>query len=406
MSKVAIVVQRCHENIVGGSESLARQYAELLSEAFDVDILTTTALDYTTWSNELPEGIERWQGIDIHRFPVSITRSAYWHELHARWLRHYPYAGSGNVEVAASRRNPWTLALQEEFIRKQGPYSASLIAFLRTNWRAYRAILFVTYLYPTSYFGAAVVSPSRSLLVPTLHDEPAAYMKAYKHMARRMRAVLWLAEPEKQLGESLWGKLPGTVIAMPIDTDLVPPASLGYPYLLYSGRIDEGKGSHELIDYFTRMKNTAPSNLRLVLTGQNKIGLPAHSDIIYLGHVSKREKAALMAGADLFVMPSRWESFSIATLEAMAQRTPVLVNSNCAVLAEHVAKSEAGSTFSNYASFCDAISKLRGDERNLDVMRTKAREYVVSRYNRERIRDALVREIRFMHRSSRSSLPH
>src|SRR5260370_819697 len=42
MSKVAIVVQRCHESIVGGSETLAWQYAELLGEAFDVDILTTT----------------------------------------------------------------------------------------------------------------------------------------------------------------------------------------------------------------------------------------------------------------------------------------------------------------------------------------------------------------------------
>jgi glycosyltransferase involved in cell wall biosynthesis len=405
MSKVAIVVQRCHESIVGGSESLAWQYAELLSDGFHVDILTTTALDYTTWANQLPEGVERRQEIDIHRFPVSITRSPYWHELHARWLRHYPYAGSGNVQTAAVPRSPWTLALQEEFIRKQGPYSKRLIEFLRTNWRAYRAILFVTYLYPTSYFGAAAVGRSRSLLVPTLHDEPAAYMKAYKHTAQRMRAVLWLTESEKQLGQRLWGRLPGAVIAMAVDTNLVPPAGLGYPYLLYSGRIDEGKGSYELIDYFRRMKNAAPSNLRLVLTGEDKIGVPAHSDIIYLGHVSQREKAALMAGADLFVMPSRWESFSIATLEAMAQRTPVLVNSSCGVLAEHVAKSEAGVTFADYASFCAAICRLRGDQREHSAMRTKAREYVVSRYKRERVRNALIRQIRSSDLLTCSSLP-
>ena len=93
MNRIAVVVQRCHESIVGGSESLAWQYAGLLNGAFNVDILTTTALDYTTWSNDLPPGTEDRDGIIIRRFPVSITRTGYWHELHARWLRYYPYSG-------------------------------------------------------------------------------------------------------------------------------------------------------------------------------------------------------------------------------------------------------------------------------------------------------------------------
>ena len=53
MNKVAIVVQRCHESIVGGSENLAWQYATLLKDEYEVDILSTTAIDAAYWSNVL-----------------------------------------------------------------------------------------------------------------------------------------------------------------------------------------------------------------------------------------------------------------------------------------------------------------------------------------------------------------
>ena len=58
MNKIAIIVQRCHESVVGGSEAHAWQYATLLKNDFHVDVLTTTAVDAATWSNVLPEGIE------------------------------------------------------------------------------------------------------------------------------------------------------------------------------------------------------------------------------------------------------------------------------------------------------------------------------------------------------------
>src|SRR5262249_38722936 len=162
------------------------------------------------------------------------------------------YAGETG-ELAAARPSPWTLALEEEFIRKQGPYSAPLIQFLKANGRIYRAILFVTYLYATTYFGSANVDPSHALLVPSSHNEPVAYWKAYRIRAQRRRVLFWLTEAENRLSERLWGPLRGEIVALPVETESVPPAKPGYPYLLYSGRIDEGKGSYELLDYFTRM---------------------------------------------------------------------------------------------------------------------------------------------------------
>ena len=77
MNKIAIVVQRCHETVVGGSESLAWHYAMLLKDDYDVDILTTTAIDIRDWANALPEGVETRDGVSIRRFAVTIGRIAH-----------------------------------------------------------------------------------------------------------------------------------------------------------------------------------------------------------------------------------------------------------------------------------------------------------------------------------------
>src|SRR5260370_18930066 len=87
MSKVAIVVQRCQESIVGGSESLAWQYATLLKDRYDVDVLSTTAIDAAYWSNVLPAGLEVRDGINIQRFHVDIGYSPYRTEIFTRMLQ-------------------------------------------------------------------------------------------------------------------------------------------------------------------------------------------------------------------------------------------------------------------------------------------------------------------------------
>ena len=77
MKRIGIVVQRCHESVVGGSESLAWQYANLLKDDYDVDVLTTTAVDAAYWANALPEGVEIREGITIRRFHIDIGYTPY-----------------------------------------------------------------------------------------------------------------------------------------------------------------------------------------------------------------------------------------------------------------------------------------------------------------------------------------
>jgi glycosyltransferase involved in cell wall biosynthesis len=388
MSRVAIVVQRCHEDIVGGSETLAWHYAQLLSDTYQVDLLTTTAVDTSEWVNTLPEGPETKDTVRIVRFPVTIGRSGYWSNLHRRLVEEFgAVVPTRNDEVPQLH---WTIALQEDFIRHQGPYSEPLLRYLNENWRDYRALIFITYLYPTTYFGLQQVPAGRALFAPTLHDEMPAYLPAYKYAARRARELVWLTAAEQRVGQKLWGDLPGRVVSMAIETGVREPQWAPVPYLLYSGRVDPNKGCVQLFDYFITFKKTHPSPLRLIITGKDDIPVPQHQDIEFRGFVSAEEKFRLMSGAMLFVSPSPNESFSIVTLEAMAQNTPVLANDASTVLADHIKDSGAGRVYSDYQTFAHALNELSLNEALLMNMGQRGRNYVLSRYQPEIVRKSLM----------------
>lgn len=392
MKRIAIVVQRCHESIVGGAESLAWQYATLLKDNYQVDVLTTTAVDAAYWANLLPEGEEVREGITIRRFHVDIGYTPYRSALFDCLQRDFKtYHLGRNGGYASCAHLPWSISLQEELIRNIGPYSDSLLSFIKDNWREYCTMIFITYLYPTAYFGLSQVPPGFALFAPTLHDEPLAYLSAYKHAARRAGSVIWLSEGERHLGRDLWGNLPGTVVATYIDAQPREPATPpGEPYLLYCGRIDPNKGCTELFEYFMRFKEAHPSGLRLVLTGKDDIEVPEHPDIDFRGFVSNEEKFRLMAGANIYLMPSGKESFSIVTLEAMAQKTPVLASGACEVIVDHIVQGEAGKIYQDYESFETALSAMLGDERGRTEMGEAGRQYVISNFTPARISEALI----------------
>ena len=392
MNRIAIVVQRCHESIVGGAESLAWQYATLLKDAYQVEILTTTAVDAGYWANVLPEGVETREGISIRRFYVDIGYTPYRSDLVGCLMRDFDAFGLGrNTDGESNVHLPWSISLQEELIRHIGPYSESLLAFIKENWRQYRTIIFITYLYPTAYFGLWRVPPGFALFAPTLHDEQFAYLSAYKYAARRAGSVVWLSKGEQRLGRKLWGDLPGQVVGTYIDASQSKPfVDERGPYLLYCGRIDPNKGCTQLFEYFMQFKQEHPSPLRLILTGKADVAVPEHSDIEFRGFVSEKEMLALMAGATIYVMPSGRESFSIVTLEAMAQETPVLASGVSEVLVDHITQSGAGKIYRNYESFAARLEEMLADENSRKAMGKAGRAYVTSTFTRDQIKEALV----------------
>ena len=180
---------------------------------------------------------------------------------------------------------------------------------------------------------------------------------------------------------------------MNIDGKRRTPSSSKSPYILYCGRIDPNKGCVELFDYFVRFKKQCPSDLRLVLAGKDDIPVPSHPDIDFRGFVSADEKFSLMAGATALAMPSARESFSIVTLEAMAQGAPVLASDKSAVIADHVITSEGGYVYSDYQDFAEKLSKLTSDKEAARALGARGAEYVDARYKRSRVKEDLIRVV-------------
>ncbi|MGN6518121.1 MAG: glycosyltransferase family 4 protein [Dokdonella sp.] len=388
MTRIAIVVQRCDESVVGGSEALAWQYARLLSDRFEVEVLSSTAVDYVSWRDELPVGVHLRDGIPVRRFPVALERGPYWYGLHQRMmLEVQPFAAPRDGTPLA-----WREALQDEYVRFQGPCCPELDDWLRDRHHDYAAVLFCTYLYPTTYFGIAEVPPHKTLFVPTLHDEPTAYLPAFAQRYATHRNRIWLTAAEQRTAARVWGYDEGEVIGMAVEhSESATPASRARPYLLYCGRIEAGKGCDELV---RAMGHVADRGLDLVLTGVDNMGLPRQPWIEYLGFVDERRKFELMAGATAFVLPSQYESFSIVTLEAMAQRAPVLVNGRCDVMREHIERSGAGFHYDGIDDMVAKIGRLAAlDPGERARIGAAGREYVLANYREEHVRARLVGQV-------------
>lgn len=389
--RIAIVVQRCHEKLVGGSEALAWQYATLLAPHFDVDILTGAASDYVRWANDLPVGVEVRDGIAIHRFPVVGERSTYFGVLWDRLRRQF----SEREGRPPAQRMAWPESLEEEFLRAQGPHCPGLHAHLAEHGDGYDVVIFLTYLYPTTFDGIRAMPHRRWMIVPCVHDEPPAYLKTIGHMARSAPSLLWNTRAEREVGARLWGTDHGAVVSMTVETTPVDAANEPHPYLLYCGRIDVNKGCVQLLDAFAAWKRAHPSStLELILTGHDVLGVGTRPGVRYLGFVDERRKFELMAGALAFVQPSPYESLSIVLLEAMAQGVPVVVNAECEALLEHVEASGSGFSYRGESAMREAFDAVLAlDAAARAEQGRRARDYVVAHYGREEITARLLAEV-------------
>lgn len=111
-------------------------------------------------------------------------------------------------------------------------------------------------------------------------------------------------------------------------------------YLLYVGRLETKKNIQNLIRAYKKTNHQWP----LVLAGragnfgyQEIVSLAQDPEIknnvILLGYVNQRNYEKLIASAEAFIFPSKFEGFGIPLLEAMASGTPI-VCSNLPVLKE------------------------------------------------------------------------
>lgn len=368
--QVAFVVQRYGTEVTGGSESLARAVAERLREEYRITVFTSCARDYVNWRNELPEGRDTLNGVEVRRFRSQEERDLDAFNRFAEPL----YVGMHGLDD------------EIEFLRRQGPQVPGLVEALEREKDRFAAVVFFTYLYYPTYWGLKA-APERAILVPTTHDEPPLGFDIYREIFALPKAFGFLTRAEEALVRSRFevGSRLALVAGMGVEVPTSPDsegfrrrAGLLRPYALYAGRIDAGKGCAEMLAFFEQYQRAGREPLDLALIGKLAMELP--EGVRYLGFLSEADKAAAIKGAQVVLCPSPYESLSIVLLEALALGVPALANARSPVLLDHCLRSNGGLYYESGDEFVEALDLLTGDARLRKALGESGRRYVAAEY--------------------------
>src|ERR1044071_3104312 len=127
------------------------------------------------------------------------------------------------------------------------------------------------------------------------------------------------------------------------------------------GRIDQNKGCKQLFEFFQGYVKDPRGRLTLVLIGNSILPIPDHPRIRHLGFLDDTDKFDAIAGSDLLIMPSFFESLSMVALEAWALGKPVLANGRCDVLKGQCVRSNAGLYYESYEEFAETLYALESN---------------------------------------------
>ena len=381
--RIAFVVQRCGIEVNGGAELHCRLVAERLGRAHDVEVLTTCAVDYMTWANHYPPGEQKIGELRIRRFPVERTRDVdAFNRLSAAI---HPRIATAPIDE------------QERWMREQGPWAPALFEYVRKSKHDYDAFIFFTYLYATTYFGLPRVA-DRALLVPTAHDEWPIHLSMWNPLFDLPRAFAFNSDEELAFlrrrfpNAPLQGAVVGVAVDPPERTDAAAFRKrhrIDGPYILYLGRIDASKGVDRLLeDFAAYQRSTSDERTGLILVGDAVVELPSRPRVRALGFLRDQEKWDAIAGCDVLVMPSPYESLSMACLEAWSLGKPVLVTARSDVLVGQCRRSQGGLWYRDADEFAAALDYLRRDPATAVALGRQGREFVRVNYRWERILDA------------------
>lgn len=373
MKKVCFVVQRYGIEVNGGAELHCRQYAERLVEKYNVEVLTTCAVDYVTWRNEYSKGTDIINGVTVRRFPVVNERNQ------KEFDKISQKAFSSN-----STRN-----IQLKWMEEQGPFSIGLIEYIRNNQSKYDVFFFMTYLYYSTFHGIQQV-PDKSILIPTAHDEPPIYLSIFQEIFPLPKAIFFNTVEEKTFVDNLFNtaNIASDIGGVGVDIpdcingkQIIEKFKLEQPYIVYVGRIDESKGCGKLFEYFMKYKKETSNNLKLVLVGKTVMEIPNEESIISLGFVSDEDKFAIIQESELLVLPSQYESLSMVVLEALSLSKPILVNGMCEVLKGHCIKGNCGLYYTDYEEFRESLTYMIDNHNISSKMGKLGKDYQQKNYD-------------------------
>jgi glycosyltransferase involved in cell wall biosynthesis len=329
--KIAIIVQRCGENIAAGAEVYAFSFAKALAEkGLNVEVLTSKSDDYINWNNRLPD--EEWiktngKSFLIKRYPV----------LHGRFkivfaiIKRINFFLSRNFNKTYQKLSPF---LDYIFLKSQGPWCPSLWNTLQKNTNDYSLIIVKSYLYSPNYYSIIKSSnKTKTLFIVTAHDEPEFKLNFVSKSLSRSTMLGFVSNAEKKLCNKIWLHtsnkdsiiLPPGITQETKESEIIRKEIQDLSekkYFIYLGRIDKNKN----VDFIF---NHTPKECLVVFAGDLKYEIPNDSRFLYLGRISELEKKILLQKALALIIASRLEAYSIVTAEAIYYGCLVLALKGC-----------------------------------------------------------------------------
>ena len=400
MKKIAFIVQRYGLEINGGAELHCMQLAQKLSALYKVEVLTTCALDYMDWADHYPEGESVINNVTVRRFKVSQLRS--WKEMselekkvniEKRFLSPTKKFKKFFRELFSMSKSKATEKDYLNWILAQGPTTPDLISYIKANQQHYDCLIFFTYLYYPTVFGIGI-NPKKTIFIPTAHDEWAIRMPVFKKVFSRPACIMYNTLAEKRLvnsifkNESVYSEIAGVGVDIPADLPVMnikEEMNIRSDYILYVGRIDANKISHQDFEWFLKYVDQTNKQIKLVLIGNLYMKIPVSDFIIHLGFVDEHIKFNLIRQSIFLFQPSRFESLSMVVLEAFMMGKPVLVHQDCEVMKDHIDSSNGGFYYNDYPGFKHALDNLTEDKLLNMKMGKAGKAYVDTNYRWENI---------------------
>ncbi len=358
--KIGIIVQRYGREINGGAEYHARLIAEKMAKHVDVEVFTSTALDYVTWKHHYQAGQDIVNGIPVNRFKVKKERS--------------PEVFGRIQEKIFNHEHKFEDELL--WLEEEGPYVPDLLDELENRDKEFDYFLFFSFRYYHSYHGVKRFG-KKAVLVPTAEHDEVVYLRIFKDFFNLPGGIVFNSHEEKEILENSVGgiNVPGDIVGVgseiPSEYDAEAfrkKYNIEGKYFIYIGRLDENKGIPELFNHFVRFQETHNQDIKLVLMGKSMVEIPEHDSIVYLGFVDDEDKFNGLAGSEFLVIPSQFESLSMVALEAWAIGRPVLANGRTEVLMGQCGRSNGGLWYTNYPEFEEVMLLMLNNQNLMEEM--------------------------------------
>jgi len=359
----------------------------LAARGWDVEVITTCAVDHFTWANAFPEGPSEEEGLLVRRFAT---------------VRELTQVGRRAQDMIEAGGHP-TLDQQISWLGFQFR-APGLFHHLLRHGDDFDAIVFSPYLFWTTAVGIRAVA-ERAVVMPCLHDEHYARLEVFRHVLGDPALVWFLSEPEHELAHRLgpvseMHTVTGAGVHVPASYDpegFCKRHRIDRPFVLYAGRRERGKGWEWLVEAFGEaVKAGVDFDLVTIGVGDVEVQEDLKGRVIDLGFVTPGERDDAFAAATAYVQPSAMESFSRSVMESWLAGTPVLATASGEVVAWHLERSGGGLLFSDAPELVAQLEQLAKSPSEVAEMAARGRAYVRSEYSWDAVLDRMEESVRSM----------